>query len=576
MSDKKISFNLELAVYVLSFIIALGFRLVWLGRLPLSDSEANWALQALGLARGEHVSIGSHTLYVLLTQFLFSLFLDSNFVARLVPALLGGCIVFVPYLFRKHLGRWAAVILGFGLAIDPGMIAASRQPGSPMLAIVMFVFMAGCLINGYEAWAGAFGALALMGGAGVWQAVVAVLLSLLWGKALRRGQEGSVNIVDWAGISWKKFLYWFAVSFVFAGSFLLIQTRGLGASLSSIVDYVSGWLKGGGVSLETMLSALLMYEIFPLVLGWFAMALLLLRKDALGGYLARLWLVLLVLVLVYPNKATVDLCLVIIPLWVLAARLFARIAEGLSGEFWLFAFGYGAVVFSLLVFIWFNLASLLNPQPVSASLVQRYIVIAVSVVLIVVIALLVTIGWSQKHAGYGLMVGVGIVFIIYTFSATWNSAALGKNPDAELWWSSPDLVETGLMMNSMEQISEWQHKGFRNQADVWVIGVDLPSLRWFLRDLRNVVFSQVYPLGVSPSMVITSSEQVLSLADRYAGQDFVWWRGLPLWSGLDLPGRFRWMAFREASQDYRTLILWVRSDLFPGTGTGTLAGQSTP
>ncbi|NPV86392.1 MAG: hypothetical protein HPY45_10340 [Anaerolineae bacterium] len=574
MDDKKIGFNLEFALYVLSFIIALGFRLAWLGRLPLSDSEATWALQALGLARGEQVSVASHTLYVLLTQFLFSLFGDSNFVARVVPALLGGSIVFAPYLFHRHLGRWAAVILSFGLAIDPAMIAASRQPGSPMLAIVMFVFMAGFLINGYEAWAGVFGALALMGGAGVWQAVVAVLLSLLWGKVLRRDREADINAVDWAEISWKKFLYWFAGSFVFASSFLLIQPRGLGASLSSVVDYVSVWVKGGGVSLEIMLSALLMYEIFPLILGLSAIVLLLFRKDALGGYLARLWVVLLVLLLAYSNKATVDLCLVVIPLWALAARLVVRIVEGLSGEFWLFAFGYGAVVFALLVFVWLNLVSLLNPQPASASLLQRYIVIAVSAVLIVVIALLVTIGWSQKHASYGLMVGAGIIFIIYTFSATWNSAGLGKNPDLELWWSSPDLVESGLMMKSIQQISEWQHKGFRDQVDVWVIGVDLPSLKWFLRDLHNVVFSRVYPVGVSPSIVITTSEQVLSLADRYAGQDFVWWRGLPLWTGLDVSGRFRWIAFREASQDYRALILWVRSDLFPGTGV--LAGQPTP
>ena len=43
----------EHILYLLAFLLALGIRLLNLGAAPLSDFEADWALQSLALARGE-------------------------------------------------------------------------------------------------------------------------------------------------------------------------------------------------------------------------------------------------------------------------------------------------------------------------------------------------------------------------------------------------------------------------------------------------------------------------------------------------------------------------------------------
>ena len=44
-------FTLETALYLLAFVIALALRLLNLGQSPLTDGEANLALQALQVAR---------------------------------------------------------------------------------------------------------------------------------------------------------------------------------------------------------------------------------------------------------------------------------------------------------------------------------------------------------------------------------------------------------------------------------------------------------------------------------------------------------------------------------------------
>src|SRR4030066_2478904 len=132
---KSRQFSTEFLIYILAFFIALGFRPFQLGVAPLSDIEAGWALQALGLAHGEAAALGAQPAYILLTSPLFSIFGDSNFLARFFPALAGSLIIWLPYFFRDWMGDsgWlhrAGLIMAFGLAIDPGLVSLSRQAGS--------------------------------------------------------------------------------------------------------------------------------------------------------------------------------------------------------------------------------------------------------------------------------------------------------------------------------------------------------------------------------------------------------------------------------------------------------------
>ena len=63
----------EHLLYLLAFLLALGLRLANLGKAPLSDFEAGWALQSLALARGETVTLGALPGYIFPTTLLFFL-----------------------------------------------------------------------------------------------------------------------------------------------------------------------------------------------------------------------------------------------------------------------------------------------------------------------------------------------------------------------------------------------------------------------------------------------------------------------------------------------------------------------
>ena len=67
-----------------------------------------------------------------------------------------------------------------------------------------------------------------------------------------------------------------------------------------------------------------------------------------------------------------------------------------------------------------------------------------------------------------------------------------------------------------------------------------------------------------PSVVITPrTAETPALAAAYRGQDFVWWVR-PAWEG-PVPDDFvNWLTFRKATLGYDYIILWARSDLFPG------------
>src|SRR5512134_178074 len=90
-------------LYWLAFLIALGFRLIQLGANPLTDSEAQFALQALHIAQGENSLLGPQPAYILFTSILFLVIESTNFMARFIPAFVGSVLVFAPYYFREKI-----------------------------------------------------------------------------------------------------------------------------------------------------------------------------------------------------------------------------------------------------------------------------------------------------------------------------------------------------------------------------------------------------------------------------------------------------------------------------------------
>src|SRR3990170_2270473 len=180
--------NTEQGLFLLAVALALALRLLRLGAAPLSDYEAEWALRALQVSRGEQAVLGPGPGYALLTGATFFLFGNSNAIARLWPALVGSAVIFLPFILRKQLGRPAALVIAFGLAMDPGLVTSSRLVGGPMLSVSFGLLAIVCGISSKPALAGFFAGIALLSGPAVLHGLLGLAIAGGMGTLLvRRG-----------------------------------------------------------------------------------------------------------------------------------------------------------------------------------------------------------------------------------------------------------------------------------------------------------------------------------------------------------------------------------------------------
>jgi uncharacterized protein (TIGR03663 family) len=119
----------ELIAYIVLTLVALALRLYDLGDRPFhhdesQDADFSWILQTKGDYKYMPILHGPLRFY--LTASIFQLFGDTNFTARLAPALMGTSMVFMPYFLRRQLGHVAAYTAAVLLCIGPSYLYFSR------------------------------------------------------------------------------------------------------------------------------------------------------------------------------------------------------------------------------------------------------------------------------------------------------------------------------------------------------------------------------------------------------------------------------------------------------------------
>jgi uncharacterized protein (TIGR03663 family) len=119
----------EVLGYVLLVGAALAVRLIGLADRPFHHDESqdayfSWIFWKNGDYAYNPLLHGPLRFY--LTAGMYSLFGDSDFTARLAPALMGTLMVPLPYLLRAQIGRVAAFVAAVFLAAGPSYLYFSR------------------------------------------------------------------------------------------------------------------------------------------------------------------------------------------------------------------------------------------------------------------------------------------------------------------------------------------------------------------------------------------------------------------------------------------------------------------
>ena len=547
--------------YFFAFLLALGLRCIQLGAIPLTDSEANWALQAISVAQGGKPLLGGQPGYILLTSIPFFLFESSNFLARFFPALAGSLLVFSPYLFREKLGERVALIAAFLLAAAPGMVAVSRQANGTMLAVTFTVFAWAMWQNERPQWAGVFAGLALLGGASIWMGLLGLGLSWALAQSLVPAAdvdetEASPNGGRIRTDERKMAAIYGGATILLVGTLFLFVPSGLGALFSSLIDYLSGWRFASGIPATRPLAAILSYQILAFLFGAGAAIRGLLQKDRLSIQLSLWALVALLLVVIYPARQVGDLVWAALPLWMLAAKELGRhlrLPEIDRGE----TLGVAMLTVILLAFTWLNVAGMSVLPPDATQVNARLILIFGSLLLLAISLVLIAVGWAQETAVLGGVWGTLIMLGIYTLSAAWAATGLRTPKGVEMWTYGTPVPQAGWLLDSIEQISTVS-TGENQSQPITISDVNSPALLWLLRNHEVIQVSVLDPLS-APPLVITPYTTELSLAASYRGQDFVW-RQTPNWAVTS--NWTKWLVLHEMPQDSEWIILWGRNDIF--------------
>lgn len=121
--------NWEIAPYLLLAAIALAMRFWDLGARAIHHDESLHALYSWYLLQGQgyhHMPMMHGPFQFFGTALNFLLFGDSEFTARLLPALFGTALVVLPFFLRQYLGRWGSLSVAALLAFSPTLLYFGR------------------------------------------------------------------------------------------------------------------------------------------------------------------------------------------------------------------------------------------------------------------------------------------------------------------------------------------------------------------------------------------------------------------------------------------------------------------
>jgi hypothetical protein len=519
---------------------------------------------------------------------LFFIFGNSHFIARLLPALVGSFLVLVPILFRPLLGEKPSLILAFGLALDPGLIAVSRITGSPVLALVFVLSTLGFWYKRKFYPAAICAVLTFLSGVPFLIGVMSILVTgiVIW-LLKRINDEILPDINPKEGEilpSSRNLAYFFIVGFFVLSTFFFHFPQGLGGFAKTFPAFLNEWSNPLGVPILAVLLMFVVYQPLALLFGIMGVVHSWWIGDGIGKVLS-IWLCIsLLVILLYPARQMLDIVWILVPLWTLAAREISLWLEYIPGEDFA-TLGQTVLIFILASLGWLNLVGLILPMQNPELIRTRGILIIGVVILGLLATLLVGLGWSYRIAQKGLVWACLLSLGLYSISGTW--AVVRARPSGEgapsllaspitQWLPAPSIGSASILLQTVNDLAEW-HTGNRNILDMMVLSQDpvcetciaSPSMQWLLRNIRKAQIVDTLSREMVPSVVITSGDQIdQQLSTSYRGEKLLW-KIYPDWEGAISDGLLRWVLYRDVPAKAERIIIWARSDIFPGSQGNT-------
>ncbi|MGB9673883.1 MAG: hypothetical protein ACPL3P_07060 [Anaerolineales bacterium] len=576
--------TLEKLLFLSALLVAGLLRFTNLGQSALTDREASLALQSLQISHGQIPTLLHQPLLILFNSLLFFLFQSSNFFARFLPALCGVLLILSLYWLEPYIPRTVTLILAFALAIDPGLVSISRQVDSSIIVLTSLSFFTVFWVR-QKFWAsGIMLGISLLNGTASIFAVVILGLALL----ISLGFEKQIQVLhpdhplfgkirpDSHGIL--SFLGALVLTIILVGTGFFWVAQGLSAAVGGIIDFFRGWVINSDLPASWMLLTLAIYHPIAVIFAGIALLRTFLAKDdqnqanGFQRFLSIWFIAALGVVLLYPHRQMNDLIWAIIPLWIIAAFELQYLFFPLEPPAYI-PLLHGGAIFIFFILFGLQIAAYSLVFPYNHLDWIRLATIISTLILIGLVTWLVYIGWAKRAAYQGLALGWIFAMLIYTLASTVGvafSLPQSQTFRQELWKPYPQIGDADLVSKTIHDLARWNTGNEHNLAIT--IAVNSPALQWLLHTQQTLqtlpeenaltIFNTQelpHPQVLMSRMIAANPPGTIA----YRGQDFNWWIPAP-WASSSLPNPLDWLLYRRAAWQPEKIILWARSDLFPG------------
>ena len=553
-------------------IIAAAFvlRFLGLGAASLTLNETEAAFSALELFEKGH---GAPFLYTLPTALIFRMFGDTEFTARLFPALMGVLLAVVPLLMRNQIGKRRALLLAFLFAVDPVLLFWSKRADALAPSMAFTGLAAAFFLNGRTAAAIGCMFAALCGGD---RAVPALILSALCGAALIFAEKKDMRGFAPAAFPKKDMRITAGVLFLFVTLFGTLP-GGIGSFFTGIIDGfrpAPAWAYPGAAA---FLAAMIVYCGIPLLLFFMdcfgKRRILRLGVSCAGIVLFLLW------------RGISAMPWISAFLWSASADRILSAAESLRGRknfaFWA-ACGTVAGAFA---FFYFRLVEVFNQQNGNAPVQLRWngmqqtlpltrteaaALLTLASVLIILLIVKILLGFSDSvQIRSGILCGLLTVCCWGLLTNIWNSGGfdrVGDHPAAFHTKNSLLLLNGDYSALTDTALPEVLDETIRKHGDSsnTDFGLDLitddPLVAWMLRKqkgIRAAAGISAVPDGIE----LILDRPGISYADKGFMGTVLPYRAAVRWSRLSLIDWGKWLIFGDGPDFTDTpLTFWVRGD----------------
>ncbi len=554
-------------IYIVILITAITFRMVNLDTVSLTNEEARSALCALDVNRQNCGDVSA--LYTFFTDIIFKLFGDTNFTARVFPALIGSLIVLIPYLLQPLVERKAGMVLAVCLALDPILIQTSRTAGGLMPGIVLILFALVFLLKRDWRTALMIAAFGLLSGSAFWIGLVILGLAygVTWLLTRKQIQEEDIVFVLPERIqSTKKnrnivlalFLLWVVIC-----TRLLSDTAALLSpfqSLLTIFPSAAGGSAEYALATDVRMVVFLLYSSFGLVfciIGIFRGK----PEQNRRNLFLILWIIFGSIVFLIPQFSFQQAAWVCIPLWVFAAESMLAAGEK-TIRTWkknIIPILIGVVI---LVFLSLQVIRLHYLLSVGLDLSRNIALLMAPIVLCILFILLYGYGWSMQSA---LQVVSTLFLLCAVFSLLQNAshaADISGTYEYELVRDGPYSKNEDILLTEMESFRTENDIQLENMTVALSLDEKSESLEWMLRnyvvdgigDIENIPENkyEVYILDADTQPSFNSHEsEILFLSSDVAWvqKDF---------SGF-LPDQIlEWLIYRTSDVRVSSYMVWFK------------------